>query len=363
MSRVLVAAPVAHSTHASLGARAFENFKPEVARRKPNSTLGRLRYASLIFAVALCPRLAQAQDAVAGYPSKPVRIVVPISPGNTPDALARVISERLADSLHQPFIVENRAGAGGAIGAGFVAKAPADGYTLLVGDAGTMIVNPAINAKLPYSTKDFTPVSLLATSYFYLAVQRSLPVSNVEEFIALVKSKPKQFNYASAGIGSPHHLMFETLMAETGMHLVHVPYKGGAQAVVGLLAGEVAVMFSGLPQLDPHVRSGALKIIAVASAQRSPQRPQIPTLGESGVRDMDFPGDLALFAPVGTPVAILSKLATEIDRAIHQADTVKRLDALGVVPIGGARDALAAHFESQIDKYVRAAKAAGLKSE
>lgn len=278
---------------------------------------------------------ASAQEGASAYPSKPVRIVVAYPSGNTPDVLARTVSQLLTDVLRQPFIVENRPGAGGAIAAEFVARAPADGLTLLLGDAGMMIINPAINPKLSYNpARDFTPVCLLATSYFYLAVHRSLQVSNTHELIALVKSKPKQMNYASTGVGGPHHLIFETLKAETGMDLVHVPYKGGSQAVVGLLTGEVAVMFSGLPQLDAHLKSGALRILAVASAQRSPQNPDIATLAELGVRNMEFPGDLGIFAPSGTPRAILSKLASEMTRAVHHPDTVKRLNAGGMLPIG-----------------------------
>ena len=305
---------------------------------------------------------AAAQDRQAVFPVRPVKIVVPYPPGNTPDTLARSVASQLGDAFGQPFVVDNRPGAGGVVAVDFVAKSLPDGHTLLLGDPGPIVITPAVNDALPYNVaRDFIPVSVLVTSHFFLVVPASLGVFNVADLVRLAKARPGTLNYASTGSGNIHHLMMETFKAEAGIDLVHVPYKGGSQAVPAMLGGEVSVSVAGLSSVVPHVKSGALKILAVLSPRRVPQLPDIPTLVELGYPGMTFSGDIGIFAPIGTPAAIVAKLGAEMNKAVRQAATVRRLEALGIEPLGTTPEEAAAYWKAEGVKYARAAKLAGLK--
>ena len=310
---------------------------------------------------------AAAQESAAAYPSRAVKMIVPFGPGGAPDVIARTAALRLNETLGQQFVIDNRPSAGGVIAAEMVAKSAPDGYTLLMGDPGTMIVTPAIRAKLPYDpVKDFTLVRMVGTGVFYLGVPASLGVSNFGELAALIKSKPGQLNYGSSGIGSIHHLAMEMLNAQAGLKMVHVPYKGAGQSVPALVAGELAVLLAGLPAIAPHAKAGSVKILAVAAPKRAAQAPDVPTLGELGLPGLEVPSDIGIFVPAGTPAAVVSKLAGELGKAVHHPDTVRKFMALGLEPfldepVGETSAARAAWFKSEIEKYAKVARAAGLK--
>ena len=305
---------------------------------------------------------AQAQDKVAGFPSRPVKLVVPYPGGNLPDAVARILATQLGDSLGQAFVVDNRPGAGGVVAIDAVTKSIPDGHTLLFGDPGPIVIAPAQNrAMLQSVTRDLVPVSLLGTSHFFLVVPASLGVSSLSEFIALAKARPGTLNYASTGPGGIHHLMMETLKADAGIDVVHVPYKGGPQGVVGLLGGEVSVMFSSLSAITSQVKGGTLKVLAVASPRRAVLYPDVPSFAELGYPGMNFRGDFGIFAPAGTPVPVIRSLAAAVRNAVLDAKVTERLNGLGVEPIGSTPEAAAAYWKAEGEKYAKAVRLVGLE--
>jgi tripartite-type tricarboxylate transporter receptor subunit TctC len=330
-------------------------------------------FAATAAAVALSITLvgaiatAHAQESAASYPSKPVKLIAPVVAGGAPDVIGRTIAVRLGATLGQQFLVDNRPSAGGIVANEIVAKSQPDGYTLLMGDPGTMIVTPAVYNKLPYDpVKGFTLVQMIGNVPMYLVVPASMNISTFRELVALAKAKPGQLSYGSSGVASIHHLTVEMMKAQAGLDILHVPYKGSGQSVPAVLAGQVNMIFSGLPAVAPHLKSGALKALVVTTNQRSPQAPDIPTFAEVGVPGMDLPADMGVFAPAGTPPAIIEKLAAEISKAVKHPETTQRLVAMGINPIfeaAGSADAHAAKFKGQIDKYSAVAKAAGLKVE
>jgi tripartite-type tricarboxylate transporter receptor subunit TctC len=321
------------------------------------------RKAAIIMIVAAaftcCAWLSSAQN----YPSKPVRIVVPFPPGGGADIVGRSISPALTASLGQPVIIDNRPGADGQIGAAQVAKAPPDGYTLLVGTTGPMVINPALEAKMAYDTlRDFAPITQLITQPIALIVHPSLPVSTVSQFVALAKAKPGQLNYGSSGIGGGTHLAAEIFAWLTGIKMVHVPYKGTAQATTDLISGQVQVLFTSISVVLPHIQVNRLKALAVGSEKRMPMLPQVPTMMEGGIKGFDASSWYGLFAPAGTPADVVKRLNTDTVNALRSPDIEKLLSSQGALPVGNSSEQFHAHIRSELVKWKRTVDMAGVKA-
>ena len=313
-----------------------------------------------LFAV-LCMAIAAAV-AAEDYPARPIRMVVPYAAGGLPDTIARLIGQRLADALGQQVIVENRGGAGGIAGTEQVAKAAPDGYTLLVADVGQLAINPHLYSKLPYDpVKDLVAVSLAGTAPLFLVVHPSVPAANFTELIALARAKPGALTYGSSGTGSIHHLSMEALKSAFGLDIVHVPYKGTGQSVPALLGGQVSMLFSAGPSLVSHLKTGGVRVLAVNTAKRSAQAPDVPAIAEFGVADYDYPAEIGVLAPAGTPAAIVSKLSAEIARAVKHTETAQRFAQLGIDPVGSTAEAYAAQNRLAYERYARVVRIAGAK--
>jgi tripartite-type tricarboxylate transporter receptor subunit TctC len=297
------------------------------------------------------------------YPVRPVRVVVPYAAGGLPDTMARLVAQRLTENLGQQFIVDNRPGAGGISACELVAKSAADGHTLLVADTPQTAVNLALYPKLSYSTlRDFAPVSIIGTSTQFLAAHASLPASTLAELIALARAKPGDLRFGSSGIGSLQHLGLEALKSGLKIDIVHVPYKGTAQAVPAMLSGEVALVFSAFPSILQHVKAGRVKLLAVNTLTRSPYAPDVPTVAEvTGLRDFDYPPLIGVLAPAGTPRAVVSRLATSIAAAVAHAAVLERFNTLGIDPVGSTPEAYTAQIRTDIERYARVVKASGVK--
>ena len=266
------------------------------------------------------------------YPTKPVTIVVPFSPGGGTDIGARLIAQKLTAKWGQTVIVDNRAGAGGLVGADLVAKAKPDGYTLLVGNVGTQAINQSLY-KMPYNADTaFAPISMIADLPFVMMASTAVPANNVKEFIALAKADPGKRTYASSGQGGSPHLTAEIFQAASGIKLTHVPYKGGGPAMTDLMAGHVDILFASILEGSGHVKSGKLKALAISSATRSPALPDVPTLAEAGVSNSESGSWIAMFAPTGTPQAIIDKIAADIKEAVALPESQKTLISQGATP-------------------------------
>lgn len=315
---------------------------------------------SILAALALLIALpAMAQD----YPTRPVKIVVSYAPGGSNDVVARVVAPELQKELGQSFVVENRAGASGMIGADAVAKSPADGYTLFMG-AGAHALAPSLYKKLPYDlVKDFAPVSLAATSTYVLVLNPSVPAKTLPELIALLKSKPGQLNYASAGKGTPLHLAAELFKSKTGTDIVHVPYGGDTPALNDLMAGTVQLSFMSVASTAPQIRAGKLRALAVTSAQRSDALPDLPTLSELGVEGYDVGTWWGLLAPAGTPDAIVGKLNAAMRKAVALPEVKQRFAPLGLDPRSDSPAEFAAFIKAEVARYAAIAKIAGIEPE
>ena len=298
------------------------------------------------------------------YPVKPIRVVVGFPPGGFVDFTARLVSAPLGGVLGQQVVVENRGGAGGIVGTEIAARAAPDGYTLTVGSAGTHGVNQSLYPKLPYNVlRDFQPVARLADAPSILAVHPSLPVKSVKELIALARAKPGQVNYASAGSGTSTHLaavLFEHL---GHIKMVHVPFKGGGPAIVALLAGEVPVTFGTAASVSPQTKAGRLRALAVTSGKRSAVLPDLPTVAESGLPGYEMLNWLGLFAPAGTPRAIVDRLSAESLRIVGTPEVVARFHAQGAEPSPLASDAFAAFVRTEIEKWAKVVAATGMSAE
>jgi len=297
------------------------------------------------------------------YPSKPVRVVVPFPPGGGTDIVARLVAPKMAEILGQPFIIENRAGAGGNIGTEVVARSPADGYTLLVASASTAI-NTTLVPNLSWDfSRDFAPVVLLVVNNHLLAAHPSVPANNVRELLALARAKPGQVTYASYGSGSSAHLTAELFKLMAGVDLLHVPYKGAAPAVNDLLGGQVNVMFADVAALLPHLKSGKLKALGIGAAKRFEGLPDVPTIAESGLPGFEAGGFLGLVAPAATPQAAIQALNAAAQKSLAQPEVRERLLALASPPVGGAPEVFASHIRQEIDKWARVIRAANIKPE
>lgn len=323
-------------------------------------------FTGIRMALALTAGFGYAGNALAAesYPAKPIRMVVGFPPGGFVDFTARLVSMPLGAALGQQVVIENRGGAGGIVGAEIVARAAPDGYTLTVGSAGTHAVNQSLYPKLPYNVlRDFVPVARLAEAPSILAVHPSLPVRSVKELIALARAKPGQINYASAGSGTSTHLaavLFEHLGR---IKMVHVPFKGGGPAIVALIAGEVPVTFGTAASVSPQTKSGRLRGLAVTSGKRSAVLPDLPTIAESGLPGYEMLNWLGMFAPVGTPRAIVDRLSSESLRIVRLPEIVSRFHAQGAEPSPLGSDEFAAFVKSEIEKWAKVVAATGMTAE
>jgi len=314
------------------------------------------RVALLSFVLGGTATAALAQ----AYPNKPIKLIVPFAPGGFTDVVARILGQKLSVSLGQPFVIENKAGAGSTIGTDFVAKAAPDGYTLVMVST-THVISPSIYPKLPYDPiKSFTPVGKLVDSAYVLLVNPKVPANNVAEFIALAKASPDKIHYASSGNGSAQHLMGGMFAAMTGVKMKHVPYKGSGGAANDLVAGVVESSFAGVPNAMAQVPAGRLKALAVTTSKRIPQLPDVPTMQEAGVPGYNASIWLGLLAPAGTPRDVVMKLNAEIAKVLNAADTKKELYAAGVEADISSPEALNTLMVQELDRWGKVIKDAGI---
>lgn len=315
------------------------------------------RIASIALALALMTGLAQAQ---ADFPNRPVKLVVPFAAGGSTDIVARIIAAKMSEILKQQVIVENRAGAGGNTGAAVVARAAPDGYTVLMGTVATHAINPALYTKMPYDpVKDFAPVSLLVNVPNVVVVHPSLNVKSVSELIALLKANPGKYEYASSGIGTPLHLSGALFESMADVKMVHVPYKGAGPAMVDLVGGQVKIMFDNLPSAIGHIRKGTIIGLAITTKDRSPAAPDMPTVSESGLPGYETYSWNAIFAPAGTPTAVIDKLAKAGIEAVSSPDVKARLADLSAVSVGSTPAQLSDHVKAELAKWGPVVKASG----
>ncbi len=319
------------------------------------------------FVKALCVVTFTGVAAVAGaqaYPSKAVRLIVPFPPGAGVDIVTRAVSGRLGEALGQQLIVDNRAGAGGIVGAEIAAKAPPDGYTLFMATAGILTVVPHMNSKAPYSVeRDFMPVSQVASVPSMLVVHPSLPVKSVKDLIALARAKPGAINYASTGNGTLPHLAAEFFKAQAKIDMVHVPYKGSAPATTDLLGGQVQVFFGNVLSVIGQVRNHRLRALAVTSLKRQKVAPEVPTLAESGFPGFEAGTWFGLLVPTGTPREIITRLHADIAKVTHLPDVQKQLEGQGATTIGSTPEQFAAYIRSESAKWAKVLKISGVKAD
>ena len=319
----------------------------------------KLAIAIAFAAAALASTGAPAQS----YPQKTVRVVVPYAPGGNTDFTARVIAAKLTDVFGQQIVVENRPGGGTNIGSELVAKAPADGYTLLMGGASNAI-NMSFYPKMPYDTlRDFAPVILCVKGANVLSVHPSLPAKNLQELIALAKTRPGQLNYASSGLGSSNMMAGELLKLMAGVNIVHVPYKGNSPALTDTIGGQVEMIFSGVPALLPHIKSGRLRAIAIGSLKRFPALPDVPTIDASGLKGYEATTWFGLMAPAKTPKEIVARLNSEFGKILVSTEVHDRFMNEGIEPIGGTPEQFGAFIRDEIDKYAKVVKATNLRAQ
>ena len=315
--------------------------------------------ATALFAGMLFSTVAPAQN----YPAKPVRIIVPQSAGGSTDLVARAIGKMLGEAMGQAFFVENRPGAGSIIGSDAVAKAVPDGYTLLM-VAASFSINPSAYLKLPFDpVRDFSPVTQISAFPNTLVVQSSSPFKTVQEFIAYARENPGKLNYASSGVGTGTHLSMEMMKYMAKLFIVHIPYKGGAPAVNGLLGGQVQVNLATISTALPHVKSGALRALAVSTAQRWPLTPELPTLAEAGLAGYDYSSWVGMLAPAKTPAAVINRLWNESAKAARSAEMKKIFAQEAAEPVGNSPEQFAANIEREIATWKKVVEAAGIKPE
>ena len=316
-------------------------------------------FSTTLFALLLGTGMAVAQT----YPTKPLRLVVAAAPGGTPDILARIIAPKLSEQIGQPVIVDNRPGATGNIGADVVAKAPRDGYTLLMATA-VIAISPSFYRKLPFDpVKDLAPVTQVASQTTFLFVQNESPVKTLKDLVVLAKARPGTVSYASFGTGSPQHVAGELLQIAAGVKFIHVPYKSGGLMTTGLLSGEVQFMFLGLAPALPHVKSGRLRTIAAASHQRSAAAPDVPTFTEAGVPGVVADNWLGVFTTGGTPKSVLDKLNVEIVKAVRSPDTAERIVQQGLDVVATSPAEFATFYRAELAKTSKVVRTAGIEPQ
>jgi tripartite-type tricarboxylate transporter receptor subunit TctC len=306
----------------------------------------------------LCAALAVAQS----YPTKPIRLVVPFPPGGSADIIGRTLAQRLSEQMGQPVVVENRAGASAIIGSEYVAKAPPDGYTLLLCNVGSMTIHPFLYPKLPYDPiKDFAPVTLVGAVTSVVVVTASMPVNTIAELVAWAKANPGKLNFTSSGAGSSTHLTGELLKLRAGIQMEHISYKGSAPALVDLIAGNVQLMFENLPSVMPHIKAGRVRALATTAAKRASALPEVPTMIESGYPGFDMVSWQAVVAPAGTPPEIVARLNAEIVKALQTAQVREGYAKLGVDVLGDTPEQFAAYLRQEQAKWSAIVKDAGIK--
>ena len=327
-----------------------------------------LRYgltAGIAIALCLGARSAAAQtDPAQGYPSRPIRLVVPFAPGGSTDIIARILAQKLGESWNQQVVVDNRPGAGGTIGLDYVAKSPGDGYTLIFGHVGTFGFGPSLYPKLPYHpVRDFVPVIQFAMVPNMLVTHPSLPVKSVKDLIALAKARPGQVNYASSGAGSASHLAVEYFKLLAKIDIMPIAYRGTGPMTVSLISGETSLTITGVPPLMPHVQAGRMRGIAVASTQRIKVLPDLPTIAEAGVAGYESTTWFGPLAPAKTPREIVNRLNADLARIVATPEVRERFIGEGVEPVGGSTELFAAFVRDEIDKYGKVVRAASLTAD
>jgi tripartite-type tricarboxylate transporter receptor subunit TctC len=326
--------------------------------------MGTRKYLSSVLFLLLTTIASTDAGIAADYPVKPVRLVVPFPPGGTLDILARGLAPDLAGQLGQQVVVENRPGANGVIGYELVARAPADGYTMLIGGGSGIAVHPALLSKLSYDpVKAFAPVTMLATFPSVLIATPSLPANSVQELIALAKAAPGKLTYGSPGTGNVNHLVGEMFKSLTGVDIVHAPYKGAALVVTDVVAGHVPIGFVLLPGALPQMRAGKLKALAVTADQRVSSAPNLPTMAEAGVPGLDLFDWAGILVPAGTPHEVISRLNQDISKAVRSPEMRQRWIEQGFEPRATTTDELAAAIKSDVDKWGRIVRQAGIRAE
>jgi tripartite-type tricarboxylate transporter receptor subunit TctC len=328
---------------------------PHEPSGKKESTMMRLPAAALI---AISASLCAAQD----YPVKPIRMIIPYPPGGGTDFFARTLGAKLTEAFGQPVVMENRPGAAGVIGADAAAKAAPDGYTIFIGQASNLAINPHLIARLPYDpVRDFAPVSLVGGSPSLLVVHPSLPVRTVKELVSLARAKPGDINYASAGTGSPGHIATEYFKRVAGIELLHVPYKGASPALTAILSGQASLYFTSPVAAQPLVKAGRLRQVAVTSARRFGPLPDVPTIAESGYPQVDITSWWGLLAPAGVPRDIVTRLNAATVKAMNEPAMKERLAAQGVAVMTNTAEQFAAFIRAEMDKWGRMVKASGAR--
>ncbi|MEW6258187.1 MAG: tripartite tricarboxylate transporter substrate binding protein [Pseudomonadota bacterium] len=327
----------------------------DTRRARPNRRAF-LVLAALSLALPAAPAMAET------YPSKPVKLIVPYPAGGTTDIIARLIATQLSEKFGQPFVVDNRAGASGAIGASAVAKSAPDGYTLLMGTANTHGINSALQKSLPYDAlKDFAPVTVVASTPNVIVVNPAFPAKTLQELIALAKAEPGKLNYGSTSSGGSPHMSAELLKMMTGINITHVPYKGAAPMLTDLAGGHIPIGFDNLPSAMPFIESGKLRALAVTTAKRWPGAPNIPTVAESGVPGYEVSGWFGILAPAGTPPAIVDQLQKAVAEAVAKPEVRKQLETVGAEPVANTPQAFAKQIEADVARWKQVAETTGVK--
>jgi tripartite-type tricarboxylate transporter receptor subunit TctC len=315
---------------------------------------------ALVSTAVLMPLPALAAD---GFPDRPLRMIVPFPPGGSVDVVARIAGQKMTEIAGQSIVVDNRGGASGNIGSELAARAPADGYTIMMTTI-PLVVNPSLFSKVPYDVvRDFAPISLIAAAPFVLAVHPSLPAKSVKELVALARARPGQLNYASAGSGTNLHIAAELFKNLSGTNIVHVPYKGGGPALSALLGGEAQLSFLGVVAVVPHVKSGKMRALALTATKRSAVLPDLPTIAESGVAGYEFASWYGVLAPTGTPAPRITKLHDILVRSLRSPDLAGRMATEGADIIAGSPQQFAAYLKTELTKWARVVKDSGLRVE
>ncbi|MFN9448278.1 MAG: Bug family tripartite tricarboxylate transporter substrate binding protein [Rubrivivax sp.] len=313
-------------------------------------------------ALAVSP-WAQAQGSA--WPGKPIRLVIPFPAGGATDILGRLFAQKLGAALGQQVVVDNKPGAGGSLGADIVAKAPADGYTLLLSTSSTHSIGPALNPKLPYDAfKDFTPVGFVASAPSVLVVGKDFPAQTAQELVSLLKKNPGKYNFGSSGIGTYPHLSAEMFKWRAGgLFVVHIPYRGTGLVITDLVAGQIAFLMDSIVSAQPHIKDGKVRPLAVTGARRSPSLPQVPTMAEVGVPNLVLSNWFGFFAPPGTPQDIVQRLNRELNALVRQPDVVERMGNFGAEPGGGSPEQFAKLYREEHEGWKALIARAGIKAE
>jgi tripartite-type tricarboxylate transporter receptor subunit TctC len=314
----------------------------------------------VLFLLSTVAAPALAQD----YPTRPVRFIVTFVPGGGTDIVARMVGQKLTEMWNQQVIVDNRGGGGGVIGVQIAANAAPDGYTLLFGTSSGLVINPLLLGKVPYDpVNDFAPVTLLTTNPNMLVVNHAVPARSVKELVALAKASPRKLTYATAGAGSPSHLVMELFSSMTATSFVHVPYKGAGQGIIDLVSGQVQITFNPIPPLLPHVKSGKLKALGVSSTQRSPAVPDVPTVAESGVPGFEYVLWYSIFVPAKTPRPIIDKISRDVGKILAQPEVKQRLVAVGADPRSSTPEELGRFMREDTERIRKVIKAGNITAE